>query len=593
MKLAVVALDYDGTITDADGTLNGDVRAAIRDLRSRGIAVLIATGRRLEHLRESVGDLRIVDAVVAENGALIAFPSSGRTLFLGHPPPPVLLDELKRLQIVFQTGECVIEMDASKAPAALDAIRRLELPLVLDFNRDRLMLLPQSVSKGLGLSAVLTALRLSVHNTVAVGNAENDHEMLAIAEIGAAVQWGSVVLQRVADEIVQGSGASAVAAYLREVAGRVRLVSNRSGRRALMLGRDAAGKMVTLDLRGRNLLVAGDPRSGKSWVTGLLTEQLIIQRYSVCIIDPEGDYRGLEALPGVILFGGDDPPPRPRELMQALRNADFSTVIDLSKLPFDEKREYVPQLMNMLNTVRRQTGLPHRIVLDEAHYFLNAGNVANLLDTELAGYTLVTYRLSELPASVVDAHDVVLVTRHTDRHEIEALRALRPSTDPAVDWTATLSGLRLEDAVLLPGGEDGPDRPQKFQIAPRITFHVRHQHKYLDVPVSEQRAFVFRNKDAIVGRARSFRELSDVLANAGAHVLGDHLRRSDLSRWIRDVFGDRPLAAQVREVERRYALQATSDVNDELLRLIRERYSCDDEPLAPYASRLHSMYEPS
>jgi hydroxymethylpyrimidine pyrophosphatase-like HAD family hydrolase len=593
MKLAVVALDYDGTITDADGTLNGDVRAAIQELRSRGIAVLIVTGRRLEHLREDVGDLRIVDAVVAENGALIAFPSSGRTLSLGHPPPQVLLDELKRLQVVFQTGECVIELEAAHGPAALDAIRRLELPLVLEFNRDRLMLLPQSVSKGIGLSEALTALRLSVHNTVAIGNAENDHEMLAIAEIGAAVQWGSVVLQRAADEIVEGTGASAVAVYIREVADRARLTSNGAGRRTLLLGREASGKLVTLNLRGRNVLVAGDPRSGKSWIAGLLTEQLIIQHYSVCIIDPEGDYRGLETLPGVILFGGDDPPPRPRELMQALRNADFSTVIDLSKLPFDQKREYVPQLLNMLNTVRRQTGLPHRIVLDEAHYFLNADNVAGLLDAELAGYTLVTYRLSELPASVIDAHDVVLLTRHTDRHEIEALRALRPSADPNVDWTASLSGLRLEDAVLLPGGEDGPDHPQKFQIAPRITFHVRHQHKYLDVPVSNQHAFVFRKNGEVVGRARSFRELSEVLASVGGHVLGEYLRRSDLSRWIRDVFGDRPLAAQVREVERRYALQATSDVNDELLRLIRERYSCDDEPLAPYSSRLHSMYEPS
>jgi len=587
MKLAVVALDYDGTITGADGSLHGDVRAAIRELRSRGIAVLIVTGRRLEHLREGAGDLRIVDAVVAENGALIVFPSSGRTLFLGHAPPKMLLDELKRANIPFRTGECVIETAAAHAQAALAAIRKLELPWVLEFNLDRVMLLPQSVSKGIGLREALAALRLSVHNTVAIGNAENDHEMLAVVEVGAAVKWGSEVLQRVADEVVEGDSAAAVAAYMREVSARPRLTST-SGRRPLLLGRDASGNVITLNLRGRNVLVAGDPRSGKSWITGLITEQLIIQRYSLCIIDPEGDYRGLETLPGVILFGGDDPPPRPRELMQALRNADFSTVIDLSKLAFDQKREYVPQLLNMLNTVRRQTALPHRIVLDEAHYFLNAENAASLLDAELAGYTLVTYRLSELPRTIADSEDVVIVTRHTDPHEVDALKRLRPSSDPKLDWTSALGGLRLEDAVLL--GDDGPLR---FQIAPRITFHVRHQHKYLDVPVSDRHAFLFRRDGNVVASARSFRELCDVLSTAGSDVLAEHLRHNDLSRWIRDVFGDRPLAAQVGEVERRYALQATADVNDELLRLVRDRYSCDDTPLAPYSSRLHSMYDPS
>jgi len=589
MKLTVLALDYDGTITDRDGRLDGSVRAAIRDLRAAGIAVLIVTGRRLEHLREEIGGLGIVDAVVAENGALIAFPSSGRTLFLGHPPAEPLLTRLRRAGIPVVAGQSVIELEARYAHEALSAIRELELPLVLEFNRERLMLLPQSVSKGVGLREALGALRLSVHNAVAVGNAENDHEMLSVVEIGAAVEWGSEALQRRADEIVRGDGAPAVAAYIREVASRPRLASTSSHRPPLLLGRDGEGKPVTLRIGGRNLLVVGDPRSGKSWIAGLLIEQLIIQRYSVCVIDPEGDYQGLETLPGVILFGGDDPPPRPRELMQALRNADFSTVIDLSKCSFDQKREYVLQLLLMLKSVRRQTGLPHRIVLDEAHYFLDGANVEELLDHELGGYALVTYRLSQLPANIVGANDVVIVTRHTDRHEVEALRALRPSSGGEVDWTTALGNQRLEEAVLLPGADGGPDRPLQFQIAPRITFHVRHQHKYLDVPVSDRHAFLFREDGAVVGKARSFRELSEVLAKAKPDVLGNHLRRGDLSRWIHDVFGDRPLAAQVREIERRYALQPSADVNDELLRLIRERYSTGDEELAPYSARLQSL----
>ena len=54
------------------------------------------------------------------------------------------------------------------------------------------------------------------------------------------------------------------------------------------------------------MLIEGDPQSGKSWVAGLVCEQMILQGYSVCVIDPEGDYRTLEPLPGVVIMGGTD-----------------------------------------------------------------------------------------------------------------------------------------------------------------------------------------------------------------------------------------------------------------------------------------------
>ena len=102
------------------------------------------------------------------------------------------------------------------------------------------------------------------------------------------------------------------------------------------------------------MLIAGEPGSGKSWLAGLLCEQLILQGYCLCIIDPEGDYRSLEALPGVVMMGGDDPPPRARELAQALRYPDTSVVIDLSKVPHQDKQEYLRELLPLLAALRRQ-----------------------------------------------------------------------------------------------------------------------------------------------------------------------------------------------------------------------------------------------
>jgi len=51
-------------------------------------------------------------------------------------------------------------------------------------------------------------------------------------------------------------------------------------------------------------------------------------------------------------------------------------VIDLSKMSYREKREYVQTLLPLLMTMRRRTGLPHKILLDEAHYFLAGTDVS-------------------------------------------------------------------------------------------------------------------------------------------------------------------------------------------------------------------------
>jgi hydroxymethylpyrimidine pyrophosphatase-like HAD family hydrolase len=137
---------------------------------------------------------------------------------IGHTPGAVFLAELSRRGISCVAGESVIEAHASEAPAILEAIQRLEQPLMLAFNRGRLMVVPPATAKSSGLRYALYALRLSIHNTIAIGDAENDHDMLDACEVGVAVQWGSRALRAVADEVIRGSGPPAVAAYLDRLA---------------------------------------------------------------------------------------------------------------------------------------------------------------------------------------------------------------------------------------------------------------------------------------------------------------------------------------------------------------------------------------
>jgi hypothetical protein len=339
MKFSVLALDYDGTIA-REGVLDPEVRAAITEVQAQGITVVIVSGRILSDLEQAARDLGFVDAVVAENGAVLCFPN-GHPRLLGHPHPAVFLAELRRRGIAFSTGQCIVEADAASAQPILAVIRDLELPLVLLFNRNHLMVLSQSISKATGLRAALSALRLSVHNAIGIGDAENDHDLLTACELGVAVAWGSRELQAVADEVLQGDGPSAVAAYIRQAARKGRLPADLPGRHSVTVGTTVDGHTVALPIRGYNALITGGPQSGKSWGTGLLCEQLILQGYCVWVVDPEGDYSTLESLPGVVVMGGGGAPPAPGELEQALRHPDISVVVDLSRVPFQERREYL------------------------------------------------------------------------------------------------------------------------------------------------------------------------------------------------------------------------------------------------------------
>ncbi len=579
MKLSTIALDFDGTIARND-VLDPGVRDAIAEARAQGVVVLLVTGRILEDLRRVAGGLHFVDAVVAENGAVIYFPDSGYSRILAEPPPAVLLDELLREGITFAVGRSIIDADADTASRILAILQRLELPRVLLFNRSRVMVLPQAISKATGLREALTILRLSPHNTVAIGDAENDHELLRLCEVGVAVAWGSEVLKASADHVLPGDGPPAVAGYVRALVKGGLIPEPFRTRRHLVLGHTDDGSPLALAIRGRNLLVAGDPRTGKSWVAGLLCEQLILYGYSLCIIDPEGDYTSLEALPGVVVFGGAYPLPRPREFLHALRHADVSIVVDLSHTPHQEQLEYLHTVLPALATLRRHTGLPHRIIVDEAHYFLDDPHTPELLDLGVTGYTLVTYRASKLRRDLLATCQAIIVTRESDPQEVRELRALCRSCEGSKtesEWAQLFESLVVGEAVALPVTEEAGGDVRRIRLAPRLTPHVRHLAKYVDLPVSEGHAFVFWSNGLTSGRrARTLREFVSIVEQSPATTLDGHLRRSDFSSWIAGVFGDYPLAKALRQIEDDYLAGGGPDVAASVVQAVRARYEFVD-----------------
>src|SRR5262249_22194033 len=151
----------------------------------------------------------------------------------------------------------------------------------------------------------------------------------------------------------------------------------------------------------------------------------------------------------------------------------------------------------------------------------------------------------------LDATEAIIVTRESDPAEARALMTLAGVVEDEESWRATLAGLAMDEAVLVTMVGPVPGGVRRFRTASRVTPHVRHRHKYSDIPVAAKDAFVFTRNGVPTGPApRTLLELSAVLGSCPLDVVEQHRGRHDFSRWIANVFRDRALATRVFALER-------------------------------------------
>jgi len=194
--------------------------AALERLRASGRSAILVTGRQLEDLQRVCERLDLFDRVVAENGALLYRPQTKEQRALAEPPPPELAARLRaRGAAPVHAGRVIVATEEPHQLAAVEVIHELELEWHVVFNKGAVMLLPAGVSKETGLRAALAELGLSLLRTVAVGDAENDHAMLAAAGCGVAVANALEALKERADLVTRaacGEGVEELIARLLE-----------------------------------------------------------------------------------------------------------------------------------------------------------------------------------------------------------------------------------------------------------------------------------------------------------------------------------------------------------------------------------------
>ena len=258
----------------------------------------------------------------------------------------------------FDTGAVVVGTWEQHANKLLELVRRFGIDGQLIFNRAALMLLPSGINKAVGVRRALEELGRSERNLIAFGDAENDTPMLSSAEVGVAARGSVPAVSSLADDSISQPGGAGVALYIRRLIERRGVVPS-PRRRAVTMGSNAAGTAVTLPGSGCNLVISGDPRSGKSWIAGLLAEKLLEDGYRICIVDPEGDYLQMGQRRKVIAFGHDLTLPPPAAAARLLSAEPAGIIFTLSALVPAEQLIYVTRFLAALQETRDATGLPH------------------------------------------------------------------------------------------------------------------------------------------------------------------------------------------------------------------------------------------
>ncbi|MBN2004356.1 MAG: HAD hydrolase family protein [Anaerolineae bacterium] len=581
--LIVLASDLDGTLAE-EGKVSTETWRMLKQGKIAGLALILVTGRTLDSFVAEGPFAELCEAIVAENGAVIYFPRRETVLLpFGHLDPRVI-HRLEVMNVPLERGMAIASTVVPYDEAILKALRDIKSSANVEYNRESVMLLPPGATKGTGLNYALRELGYSLHNVVACGDAENDRSLFEAVEMAVAVSNAQPTLKAVADTVLEKPGGEGVQMLVKQLLdGHTPYRQPRANRR-LLLGHRASGTPVYLDpfaVIENNIGILGASNSGKSWLAGLLAEEMLKQGYQLCIIDPEGDYRGLATSPHTLLMGGPEIPlPTVSDVINFNEWTNNSLVLDISMYEWAERMAYMLEFLRALRGLRSRRGRPHCFLVDEIQHFCppEGGILTDMFVDAMrwGGFSVISYRPSMIAPAVMDALDHLLITRLALAEEIETLNPRLESAEEGAMVLEELPTLPRGQAYLCPSRvrpwtADMPDLV-KFRVGPRTIPHIRHLHKYLRAPLPEQKRFYFYNPDGyyIGHAAANLWEFREAIHDVPLDSLQHHMRRGDFELWIENVLHDEELARRIHKIGQQ-ALSGDA-LRQTLLEVIVDRY---------------------
>ncbi len=565
MRNIAIAVDFDGTLAK-NGKVLKKTLAAVERVRESGRYIILVTGRRLDDLLEVFPRLELFDRVVAENGALLYDPATRAETLLGEPPPEELVAALRERKVRrLAVGKSVVALWEPDDRKALEVINDLGLEVQIIYNKGAVMLLPSGVNKGTGLLAALAELGISPHNTIGIGDAENDHVFLSACEWSFAVANAIDAIKQRVDRVTDGDhGAGVIEAIDLLLEDGLGQAMRKVDRHDLLLGQ-AGDEPVRLRPSGASILISGPSGSGKSTAASAIIERIGEGGYQFCIIDPEGDYEGLT---GAIQVGNAGIAPSLDEVMQLLAQPDQNVVVNLLGIKLEDRPGFFAALLPRLLETRIRLGRPHWIVVDEAHHLFPVAwePIAETMPRELSELLLITIHPEHVARPVLRAINTVIAVGADPAGTFASFaRAIRGKA-PTLDRSSLEPG---EVALWRRGSRT---KPAIVKIKPAEAERRRHRRKYAVGEIPEHEHFYFvgpRGEMAL--RAQNLMIFMQIADGIDDETWDWHLKRGDYASWFRHVIKDDDLADAAEKI--RDADLSPSASRQRIRAEIEERYT--------------------
>jgi hypothetical protein len=532
--------------------------------------LVLATGRQLDELKEVFPDYALFDRIVAENGAVLYRPASQDHKVLADSPPAKFVEELRRRRVQqLSVGQSIVATWHPFESIVLDVIREQGLELQVIFNKDAVMVLPSGVNKASGLQVALNELRLSPHNAVGVGDAENDHVFLAMCECSVAVDNALPALKERADWVTSAARGKGVEELIEKLLSEdLASLAPRLKRHQIFLGRKEDGEDFFVDPYESRLLVAGPSGGGKSTTVAAIVERLVENKYQVCLFDPEGDYDEFKQF---VTLGGPQRVPGVSEILEVLDTMDHSLSINLLGVPLADRPSMFMSLLSRIQELRAKTGRPHWIIIDEAHHLLPAAldSASLTIPKELSTFALVTVHPDQVARAILSSANGLIAIGSDPESVIRQFSAgagkdLHPGKLPAAPQEA---------GEVIAWWFHETQQPVKVKVEPAKAELRRHRRKYEAGELGEDKSFYFRGPQGKLNlRAQNMKMFAQLAEGVDEDTWAHHLRQKDYSRWLREAVKDTAIADEVAKIEQNPQLKPPES-REQILGALRKHYT--------------------
>ena len=541
MRYYILATDYDGTLA-RDGKVNSQTVDKLKQLKLTGRILVLVTGREMKYLTEDFPGYKIFDHIVAENGAVLYEVMSGKEQLLGDPPDPHFIRSLEEHGVrPISVGKVIVATWEPHELIVLQVIKELGLERQVIFNKGAVMILPSGINKASGLKALLSKLHYSIHNTVAIGDAENDGTMLELVECGVAVSNALPSVKGIADFTTSadhGKGVMELIDILMK--DDLKQIAPKLSKHCLELGNHKDGSLFSINPYRSGILLSGVSGGGKTTFTLAIIESLIRKSYQFCLIDPEGDYLNLE---GTLVIGNETSIPPVEELIPLLNEPEQNLVFCILSIPLAERPIFFARFLMAFSKLRYDLGHPHWLLLDEAHHLIPAaaGPDTYPLPEDFQNFILISTSPDHLSVQALSKIGMIMVIGSNTAYPIKQYCKVLRMDVPSIP--------AISEAEICVWDIEKKTAPTAIRYFWPQKLLKRHKRKYAQGNMASN-SFIFtgiENKLHLV--APNLMMFKHIAEGIDVDSWLFHLQRKDFSNWFRNKVHDENLAKISEEGE--------------------------------------------